>query len=58
MSRPGRNYRLLTAAAIITGLGTHGALIAAAFAVLESGGDGGDVGLVAAARTAPLVLSC
>ncbi|MFF3124661.1 MFS transporter [Streptomyces sp. NPDC057908] len=56
MSRPGRNYRLLTAAAIITGLGTHGALIAAAFAVLESGGAGGDVGLVAAARTAPLVL--
>lgn len=52
----GRNYRLLTAAAIITGLGTHGALIAAAFAVLQSGGDGGDVGLVAAARTAPLVL--
>ncbi|QNE79520.1 MFS transporter [Streptomyces finlayi] len=52
----GRNYGLLTAAAIITSLGTHGALIAAAFAVLESGGDGGDVGLVAAARTAPLVL--
>ncbi|ROQ63079.1 putative MFS family arabinose efflux permease [Streptomyces sp. 840.1] len=55
-SRAGRNYRLLTAAAIITGLGTNGALIAAAFAVLESGGDAGDVGLVAAARTAPLVL--
>ncbi|MEU1349214.1 MFS transporter [Streptomyces sp. NPDC005795] len=52
----GRNYRLLTAAAIITGLGTNGALIAAAFAVLQAGGDGGDVGLVAAARTAPLVL--
>lgn len=51
-----RNYGLLTAAAIITGLGTHGALIAAAFAVLASGGDAGDVGLVAAARTAPLVL--
>ncbi|MGW2182512.1 MFS transporter [Streptomyces sp. NPDC001732] len=55
-SRSGRNYRLLTAAAIITGLGTHGALIAAAFAVLQAGGDGGDVGLVAAARTVPLVL--
>ncbi|MFF9510610.1 MFS transporter [Streptomyces sp. NPDC014724] len=54
--RSDRNYRLLTTAAIITGLGTHGALIAAAFAVLESGGDGGDVGLVAAARAAPLVL--
>jgi len=52
----GRNFGLLTAAAIITSLGTNGALIAAAFAVLQSGGDGGDVGLVAAARTAPLVL--
>ncbi|PZT73748.1 MULTISPECIES: MFS transporter [unclassified Streptomyces] len=51
-----RNYRLLTAASIITGLGTHGALIAAAFAVLQAGGSGGDVGLVAAARTVPLVL--
>nr|WP_202453521.1 MFS transporter [Streptomyces sp. SID4913] len=47
---------MLTAASIITGLGTHGALIAAAFAVLQGGGDGGDVGLVAAARTVPLVL--
>ncbi|WP_308377699.1 MFS transporter [Streptomyces sp. ISL-98] len=52
----GRNYTLLTAAAIVTNLGTHGALIAAAFAVLQAGGDGGDVGLVAAARTLPLVL--
>jgi MFS family permease len=52
----GRNYLLLTAAAIVTNLGTHGALIAAAFAVLQTGGDGGDVGLVAAARTLPLVL--
>ncbi|MFE1233821.1 MFS transporter [Streptomyces sp. NPDC058745] len=52
----GRNYVLLTAAAVVTNLGTHGALIAAAFAVLQSGGDGGDVGLVAAARTLPLVL--
>lgn len=52
----GRNYVLLTAAAIVTNLGSHGALIAAAFAVLQSGGDGGDVGLVAAARTLPLVL--
>lgn len=52
----GRNYGLLTAAAVITSLGTNGALIAAAFAVLESGGDAGDVGLVAAARTAPLVV--
>ncbi|MFG2651958.1 MFS transporter [Streptomyces sp. NPDC048436] len=52
----GRNYTLLTAAAIVTNLGSQGALIAAAFAVLDSGGDGGDVGLVAAARTLPLVL--
>ncbi|MFF2731190.1 MFS transporter [Streptomyces sp. NPDC058008] len=52
----GRNFGLLTAAAIITSLGTNGAMIAAAFAVLEAGGDAGDVGLVAAARTAPLVL--
>ncbi|MBC7274831.1 MAG: MFS transporter [Streptomyces sp.] len=52
----GRNYSLLTGAAFITSLGSHGALIAAAFAVLEAGGDGGDVGLVAAARTLPLVV--
>ncbi|MFP8963488.1 MFS transporter [Streptomyces nanhaiensis] len=52
----GRNYTLLTAAAVITGLGNSGALIAAAFAVLALGGDGTDVGLVAAARTVPLVL--
>lgn len=52
----GRNYSLLTASAVVTNLGSHGALIAAAFAVLEAGGDGGDVGLVAAARTLPLVL--
>ncbi|WP_328971638.1 MFS transporter [Streptomyces sp. NBC_00239] len=52
----GRNYTLLTAAAVVTNLGSHGALIAAAFAVLEAGGTGGDVGLVAAARTLPLVL--
>ncbi|MEU2586919.1 MFS transporter [Streptomyces avermitilis] len=51
-----RNYSLLAAAAVVTNLGSHGALIAAAFAVLDTGGDGGDVGLVAAARTLPLVL--
>lgn len=33
----GRNYSLLTAAAFVTNLGSHGALIAAAFAVLEAG---------------------
>ncbi|GAA1144038.1 MULTISPECIES: MFS transporter [Streptomyces violaceusniger group] len=52
----GRNHTLLTTAAVVTGLGNAGALIAAAFAVLEAGGDGGDVGLVAAARTLPLVV--
>lgn len=52
----GRNYSLLTAAAVVTSLGAGGSLIAAAFAVLDAGGDGGDVGLVAAARTLPLVL--
>ncbi|MFG3281187.1 MFS transporter [Streptomyces sp. NPDC048111] len=52
----GRNYSLLTAAAVVTNLGSQGALIAAAFAVLSSGGSAGDVGLVAAARTVPLVL--
>ncbi|MFJ5265412.1 MFS transporter [Streptomyces sp. NPDC088387] len=52
----GRNYTLLTSAAVVTSLGSNGALIAAAFAVLETGGDSGDVGLVAAARTLPLVL--
>ncbi|WP_371679795.1 MFS transporter [Streptomyces sp. NBC_01276] len=52
----GRNYTLLTGAAVITNLGSHGALVAAAFAVLGAGGSGGDVGLVAAARTLPLVL--
>ncbi|MGW6704717.1 MFS transporter [Streptomyces sp. NPDC054956] len=52
----GRNYSLLTAAAVVTNLGSHGALIAASFAVIEAGGSVGDVGLVAAARTLPLVL--
>ncbi|MFJ6833961.1 MFS transporter [Streptomyces sp. NPDC091209] len=52
----GRNYTLLTAAAVVTNLGAQGALIASAFAVLGAGGDGGDVGLVAGARTLPLVL--
>ncbi|MFD9307304.1 MFS transporter [Streptomyces sp. NPDC060048] len=52
----GRNYTLLTGAAVVTNLGSHGALIASSFAVLEAGGSAGDVGLVAAARTLPLVL--
>ncbi|WTJ07904.1 MFS transporter [Streptomyces lydicus] len=59
MSRPswaGRNYLLLTGATVIANLGSSGALIATAFAVLASGGSATDVGLVAAARTVPLVL--
>ncbi|MGI5448543.1 MFS transporter [Streptomyces sp. CA-243310] len=52
----GRNYSLLTASAVVTNLGSHGALIAASFAVIQTGGSPGDVGLVAAARTLPLVL--
>jgi hypothetical protein len=39
----GRNCTLLTAAAVVTNLGSQGALIASAFAVLETGGDGGGV---------------
>ncbi|MEJ8652035.1 MFS transporter [Streptomyces sp. MS1.AVA.3] len=52
----GRNYLLLTGATVIASLGSSGALIAAAFAVLAAGGSATDVGLVAAARTVPLVL--
>ncbi|MFD3541046.1 MFS transporter [Streptomyces sp. NPDC058662] len=52
----GRNYSLLTGAAVVTNLGSHGSLIATAFAVMESGGSGWDIGLVTAARTLPLVL--
>ncbi|MFB6435505.1 MFS transporter [Streptomyces sp. NPDC056411] len=52
----GRNYLLLTGATVIANLGSSGALIAAAFAVLASGGSATDVGLVAAARTVALVL--
>ncbi|MGW8376799.1 MFS transporter [Streptomyces sp. ODS28] len=51
-----RNFSLLTAAAVVTGLGNSGALVAASFAVLESGGSGTDVGMVATARTVPLVV--
>lgn len=52
----GRNYCIQTAATVISSLGNSGAVIASAFAVLHSGGDGTDVGLVAAARTVPLVV--
>lgn len=52
----GRNYLLLTGATVITSLGSSGALIATAFAVLAAGGTATEVGLVAAARTVPLLL--
>ncbi|MEV7124379.1 MFS transporter [Streptomyces sp. NPDC093260] len=52
----GRNYTLLTAAAVVSGLGSSGALVAGAFAVLAVGGSATDVGLVAAARTVPLIV--
>ncbi|MDX3237851.1 MFS transporter [Streptomyces sp. ME03-5709C] len=52
----GRNFRLLAASAFVTGLGASGAMVASAFAVLQAGGGGTDIGLVAAARTVPLVV--
>jgi len=52
----GRNYLLLTSATVIANLGSSGALIATAFAVLAAGGSATDVGLVATARTVALVL--
>ncbi|MFI2641105.1 MFS transporter [Streptomyces sp. NPDC018610] len=52
----GRNYLLLTGAAVVSGLGSSGALVAGAFAVLAVGGSATDVGLVAAARTVPLIV--
>ncbi|WUH95316.1 MFS transporter [Streptomyces sp. NBC_00433] len=52
----GRNFRLLVGASFVTGIGNSGATIAAAFAVIESGGSATDVGLVAAARTLAMVV--
>ncbi|SED52953.1 Predicted arabinose efflux permease, MFS family [Streptomyces sp. 2112.3] len=52
----GRNFLLLTGATVIANLGSSGALIATAFAVLAAGGNATDVGLVAAARTVALIL--
>ncbi|WP_156178786.1 MFS transporter [Saccharothrix sp. ST-888] len=51
-----RNYRIQTAATVVSGLGNAGAPIATAFAVLESGGNTTNVGYVTAARLVPLVL--
>jgi MFS family permease len=53
---PSRNYSLLSTAAVISQLGSQGALIASAFAVLSTGGTAGGVGLVVTARTVPMVL--
>lgn len=52
----GGNFRLLLSASFITNLGNSGALIAAAYAVIEQGGGATDVGLVAAARTLAMVV--
>ncbi|MFC5887570.1 MFS transporter [Kitasatospora sp. CM 4170] len=52
----GRNFRIQTAATVISGLGNAGAPIATAFAILEGGGSTADVGYVTAARLLPTVL--
>ncbi|BFV60481.1 MFS transporter [Kitasatospora sp. CMC57] len=52
----GRNYRVQTAATVISGIGTSGAPIATAFAVLALGGTVTEVGYVTAARIVPMVL--
>ncbi|WP_371477862.1 MFS transporter [Kitasatospora sp. NBC_00315] len=52
----GRNYRIQTAATVISGLGNAGAPIATAFAVLATGGSTTEIGYVTAARLVPLVL--
>ncbi|MFI2609321.1 MFS transporter [Kitasatospora sp. NPDC018619] len=51
-----RNFRIQTAATVISGLGNAGAPIATAFAVLGSGGSSTEVGYVTAARLVPTVL--
>ncbi|MFE7192895.1 MFS transporter [Kitasatospora sp. NPDC057541] len=51
-----RNFRIQTAATVVSGLGNAGAPIAIAFAILDSGGSTGDVGYVTAARLLPTVL--
>ncbi|RKT11993.1 putative MFS family arabinose efflux permease [Streptomyces sp. 1114.5] len=51
-----RNFRIQTAATVISGLGSAGAPVATAFAVLGSGGSTTEVGYVTAARLLPTVL--
>ncbi|MFF1904056.1 MFS transporter [Kitasatospora sp. NPDC058218] len=52
----GRNFRIQTAATVVSGLGNAGAPIATAFAVMASGGSTAEVGYVTAARLVPVVL--
>ncbi|MFJ9948779.1 MFS transporter [Kitasatospora sp. NPDC091207] len=52
----GRNFRIQTAATVVSGLGNAGAPIATAFAVIASGGSTAEVGYVTAARLVPVVL--
>ncbi|WP_369182466.1 MFS transporter [Streptomyces sp. Y1] len=51
-----RNFRIQTAATVVSGLGNAGAPIATAFAVLNSGAGTTEVGYVTAARLLPTVL--
>jgi predicted MFS family arabinose efflux permease len=51
-----RNFQLLVSASFISGLGNSGATIAAAYAVINTGGSATDVGVVAAARTLAMVV--
>lgn len=51
-----RNFRIQTAATVVSGLGNAGAPIATAFAILDGGGSTADIGYVTAARLLPTVL--
>jgi predicted MFS family arabinose efflux permease len=50
------DFRLLVSSSFISGLGNSGATIAAAYAVIGTGGSATDVGVVAAARTLAMVV--
>jgi MFS family permease len=52
----GRDFRLLVGASFVSNVGNSGAVIAAAYAVIEQGGSATDVGLVVASRTLALVV--
>ena len=51
-----RNFRIQTAATVVSGLGNAGAPIATGYAVLGNGGTTAEVGYVTAARLLPTVL--